>query len=246
VTFIVSDTPEVVSIVVAANGVWAIDRRGPAQDTREAVESAYTRCKWDTHCVSPAALATCVGDTLVTWHAPRLHMLDVERALFLDALATVPSPGSDPKMVGTVDSEDVVAIHAAHTHAARPLEPTLEACTGNRACIEMAAVAAAAAVTNAVVAAQQGTRRRGQERRNATCAAHVATSPAVSTIAWKYDPRATSAIWGGAPPPGLPEPERRVRHLFKPEAIPAALIALVDDFVSGVECDAMVTACVGG
>ena len=245
VTFAVSDMPEVISVVVAADGVWTIERSGSTQDARAAVESAYGHCKRDAQCVSPVVLATCVRDALVAWHAPRLHMLDVERALFLDALAAVPSSGPDPEAAGTTDAEDVESIHASYARAASPLKPMLEACYGNHACVEMASVAAAVAVTNAVAAAQRGTRRRGQERRNATCAAHVATSLAVSTTAWKYEPGAASAIWGGTPPPlGPLEPERRVRHLFKPDAIPAALIALVDDFVSGVECDAIVTACV--
>jgi len=243
VTFSVSDAPEVVSVVVATNGVWAVERRGPVRDAHEAVERAYAWCGRDAQCVLPAAIAACVWDKLATWHAPHLRTLNAEYVLFLDALAAVPYPPPDPEAAELAEAEDVDKIHATHAHAARPLEPVLGACAVDRVCVETTTVAAAVAVTNAVAAAQQGTRRRGQERRNATCAAHVATSPAVSTTAWKYDPRFASAVWSSMPPlPGPLEPERRVRHLFKPEAIPAALIALVDNFVSDAECDVIVAA----
>ncbi|KAH8091628.1 procollagen-proline 4-dioxygenase [Aureococcus anophagefferens] len=77
--------------------------------------------------------------------------------------------------------------------------------------------------------AQKATRRRSLEKRNASCAAHAGNSETVGTVEWTW-PRWRRERDLGATRAAGPERARTVRHLFKPPAEPAALIAVVDDF----------------
>ena len=272
VTFSVAEAPEMVSVVIRADGTWAVEREGTAVDALAAVARAFEACggggdedacvgeepaessgrggwlwgivaeRFGTSPLPPRLPAPsferCVGRKLEGWLAPRLAALALEKDLFETSYAMMPVPSPGPLVD---DAEDVAEVDRLCGAALRPLDVAAACPAADRRCVDVAVRDAAVGVSIATDVARRATRRRATDKRNATCATSDRTTPAVATETWRWDPRATSPVWGDdGPPAAAPvEPPRRVSHLFKPEAVPAALISVVDDFISEAECAAI-------
>ena len=244
--FAVSDSPETISVVRTAGGAWAVERAGPARDAAEAVDAALAACGAGgaEACANPDEAPGCAAAYLSRWLAPRRAKLELERGLFSASYDRVPDPLPDPAHE-KAEPEDLARVHATYAAGARPVD-VRAACGAEsdfEACARRVAKAAAVAIAQGTAEAQKATRRRSLEKRNASCAAHAGNSETVGTVEWTWAGAGdASATWGATPARGArtgPERARTVRHLFKPPAEPAALIAVVDDFVDDDECAAI-------
>ncbi|KAK7230468.1 procollagen-proline 4-dioxygenase [Aureococcus anophagefferens] len=246
--FAVSDSPETISVVRTARRARVVaERAGPALDAAEAVDAALAACGAGgaEACANPDEAPGCAAAYLARWLARAApSSSELERGLFSASYDRVPAPLPDPAHE-KAEPEDLARVHATYAAGARPVD-VRAACGAEsdfEACARRVAKAAAVAIAQGTAEAQKATRRRSLEKRNASCAAHAGNSETVGTVEWTWAGAGdASATWGATPARGArtgPERARTVRHLFKPPAEPAALIAVVDDFVDDDECAAI-------
>jgi len=247
VVFQVADSPETVT-VVDANGTWAVERSGPAHDAASALEQALDECGLHPAAETCSELSPCVGAKLEAVLEAKVAALALERGIYEASRAEFPVASPDHEAKAPPTREDLAKVDReirAGTAAGEAADLAASCPAGEVACIGETLKKRFIALAKATAAARRSTRLRRHDKRNASCAAHVDRVPEdVQEETWAWDPFAPSLVWGDDGPPArnlsVPaEPARRVRHLFKPAAVPAALISVVDDFLSDEECDAV-------
>mmetsp|Transcript_77 Transcript_77/g.246 ORF Transcript_77/g.246 Transcript_77/m.246 type:complete len:572 (-) Transcript_77:28-1743(-) len=243
--FAVADAPETITVRVGDDGKWIVERSGPTHDAKAAVAKAFEDCD------VPVDAETCAGDPIAcitseldAFFAPKRAELELETQLFEASVDLAPNATPDPEAKAPY-REDLVELRRSFEKARKPVDLEAACPSAERPCLFKKASDNAVGLENAIAGARKATRARRHDKRNATCARHTDWTPHEPALKteWVWEPAADAALWGSeGPPADVPgtERSRQVTSLFRPDALPKAAIALIDNFLSDEECDAVV------